>query len=72
MKKFLYTILFTLLVTLPSFAQNDPGFGDEGGGDAQTNPTGVPINQNLEIVLILGIVLGAYFVYNNRKSLSKN
>jgi hypothetical protein len=72
MKKFLYTLLFTILVTLPTFAQTDPGFGGEGDGDAQTSPTDVPISDNIEWVVLIGIFLGAYFVYNNRKSLSKN
>lgn len=72
MKKFLYTLLFTTLITLPSFAQ-DPGFGSEGDGDAQTSPNNVlPISDNIEWVLLVGVLLGAYFVYNNRKSLSKN
>lgn len=71
MKKFLYTLLFTTLVTLPTFAQ-DPGFGEGNGGDAQTSPNDVPIDQNLGIVLIMGVFLGGYFLYNNRKTLSKN
>ncbi len=70
MKKLLYTSLFTVLVTLPTFAQ-DPGFGGEGDGDAQTSPTEVPISDNIEWVLVFAIFLGAYFVYNKR-SLSKN
>lgn len=72
MKKFLYTLLFAILVTLPSFAQNDPGFGEGGDGDAQTNPTDVPIDENIQLALLSSVLLGAYFVYNNRKSLSKN
>lgn len=71
MKKFLYTLLFTTLVTLPTFAQ-DPGFGGEGDGDAQTSPTDVPISSNIEWVVLAGLLLGAYFVYNNKKSLTKN
>jgi hypothetical protein len=71
MKKFLYTLLFTTLVTLPTFAQ-DPGFGGEGDGDAQTSPTEVPISANIEWVVLAGLLLGAYFVYNNKKSLTKN
>jgi hypothetical protein len=71
MKKFLYTLLFTTLVTLPTFAQ-DPGFGGEGDGDAQTSPTEVPISANIEWVVLAGLLLGAYFVYNNKKSLAKN
>ncbi|WP_288982500.1 hypothetical protein [uncultured Flavobacterium sp.] len=71
MKKFLYTILFITLVSLPSFAQ-DPGFGNEGDGDAQTSPETVPIDENIQLALLSSVLLGAYFVYNNRKSLSKN
>jgi hypothetical protein len=71
MKKLLYTLLFTTLVTLPTFAQ-DPGFGGEGDGDAQTSPTEVPISANIEWVVLAGLLLGAYFVYNNKKSLAKN
>lgn len=71
MKKFLYTLLFTTLVKLPTFAQ-DPGFGGEGDGDAQTSPQNVPISDNIEWVLLAGVLLGAYFVFNNKKSLSKN
>lgn len=71
MKKFLYTILFITLVSFPSFAQ-DPGFGGEGDGDAQTSPETVPVSSNIEWVVLAGVLLGAYFVYNNKKSLSKN
>jgi hypothetical protein len=71
MKKFLYTLLFTTLITLPTFAQ-DPGFGSEGDGDAQTSPEGLPISDNIEWVLLAGVLLGAYFVFNNKKGLSKN
>lgn len=72
MKKFLYTLIFSTLFGIYSFAQNDPGFGSEGNGDAQTSPTDVPIDQSLGIVLIMGVFLGGYFLYNNRKTLSKN
>ena len=71
MKKFLYTLMFSILFASYSFAQ-DPGFGGEGDGDAQTSPTDVPIDQNLGIVLIMGVFLGGYFLSKNRKTLSKN
>jgi len=74
MKKFIYTLFFFVLFSFSSFSQNEggPGFGDEGGGDAQTNPEIVPISDNIEWVLLAGLLLGAYFVYNNKKSLAKN
>lgn len=79
MKKYIYTLFFFALFSFNSFSQanpsdNGPGFGEEGSGDAQTNPTptDIPISQNIDLVLLSGVLLGAYFVYNNRKGLSKN
>lgn len=63
--------MFSILFASYSFAQ-DPGFGNEGDGDAQTSPETVPIDENIQLALLSSVLLGAYFVYNNRKSLSKN
>lgn len=77
MKKFIYTSFFFVLFSFCSFSQNPsdnggPGFGDEGSGDAQTNPEIVPISEDIQWLVLAGVLLGAYFVYNNRKSFSNN
>lgn len=81
MKKFIYTSFFFVLFSFCSFSQNPsdnggPGFGDEFGGDAQTNPDQVqaPIDQGLELLLISALFLGAFVSvsYKNKKIMSKN
>lgn len=67
MKK-LILLFFLLLTPFVSVFSQDPGFGDEGGGDAQTAPP-APINKNLKEGILIGIVIAGYFFYaKNRKA----
>lgn len=69
LKNIFFTILF--LFSVSSFAQDefDPGFGDEGGGDAADAP-GAPIN-GLELpLLITGILTSIYFIKKKENQLN--
>jgi hypothetical protein len=64
MKKFI--LLFLLLTPFVTVFSQDPGFGDEGGGDAQTAPP-APINKNLNEGILIGIVIAGYFFMQKRE-----
>ncbi|WP_445715202.1 hypothetical protein [Flavobacterium sp.] len=65
MKKLLYIFIFTILGITNAQAQ-DPGFGDEGGGDAQDAPT-TPINNIILPLLITGIITSIYYIKKKEK-----
>lgn len=44
----------------------NPGFGTEGGGDAQTAPV-TPISNNLKLGMVAGLLLAGYFFYKKKK-----
>lgn len=71
MKKIIYIILLTTIGTNFVQAQVDPGFGEEGGGDAQTAPT-APIDNLLLPLLITGIITTIYFVRKKERQLKQN
>lgn len=55
---------------VPVFIPQDggtPGFGTEGGGDAQTAPV-YPISNELILGLTAGILLAGYFFYKKKKT----
>lgn len=67
MKKLIYIIVLATIGTTNLYAQ-DPGFGDEGGGDAQDAPN-APIN-GLEVpLLITGIVVAIVLLRKKEKHL---
>ena len=61
MKKLIYFLLLSTISTTSSFAQGDPGFGDEGGGDGQDAPV-APIDSLLIPLLVTGILTSIYFI----------
>ena len=60
LKHFLFFFFFTFSTII--FAQDgeDPGFGDEGGGDAADAPA-APINDLTYPLLITGVAASIYF-----------
>lgn len=66
MKKLI--LIFFLLLTpfLSVFSQTDPGFGDEGSGDAGTAPP-APINKHINEGILVGILVAGYFFVQKRK-----
>ncbi|WP_445712808.1 hypothetical protein [Flavobacterium sp.] len=67
MKKIIYIVLLSTIGTAPLHAQ-DPGFGDEGGGDAQDAPV-TPINELIIPLLITGILTSIYFIKKRESQL---
>jgi hypothetical protein len=66
------TALLLILILSPFcclFAQDeDPGFGDDGGGDAGNAPN-TPINENITLGLLTGVLIaGYYFVYKRKEN----
>ena len=70
MKKIIYIILLSTFGTTNLFAQ-DPGFGEEGGGDAQDAPV-APIDNLLLPLLVTGILTTIYFVRKKERQLKQN
>lgn len=67
MKKIAVLLILLISPFFPIFAQDeDPGFGDDGGGDAGNAP-GAPINENLTLGLVAGVLIGGYFFIYKRK-----
>lgn len=66
MKTIQNKIVLSLLLTLGSltriFAQEDPGFGNEDGGD----PGAAPINDWLPLLLLVGIALAFYYIHKRK------
>ena len=71
LKNIFFTILF--LFSVSSFAQDeyDPGFGDEGDGDAADAP-GMPIDDLIIPLLFTGILTTIYFVNKKERQLKQN
>ena len=67
MKKLLYIFIFTILV-LTNVQAQDPGFGDEGGGDAQDAPQ-TPIDGITIPLLITGITVAIVLLRKKEKHL---
>lgn len=66
-KGILIALLFSVSLGTLS-AQDDGGFGDEGGGNAADAPAAVPINKNLTLRILSGVLLaGYYFVFKQKK-----
>lgn len=65
MKKAIYFIVLFTIATTSLYAQ-DPGFGDEGGGDGQDAPV-TPINNIILPLLITGIITSIYFIKRKEK-----
>jgi hypothetical protein len=62
-------LLFLSVLLNPVQAQGDPGFGEEGDGDAALAPTNAPINENLTLGLLTGVLIaGYYFVYKRKEN----
>lgn len=62
----IYTIIFTLLFSLASFA--DPGdFGDTGDPDPLDQPAAAPINDYLWVLVLVGLV----YIFYKYQSYSK-
>jgi len=66
------TALLLMLLLTPFcclLAQDeDPGFEDDGGGDAGNTPN-APINENLTLGLVTGVLIaGYYFVYKRKEN----
>lgn len=60
MKKAIYLFALLTFATTSLYAQ-DPGFGDEGGGDGQDAPV-TPINNIILPLLITGIITSFYYL----------
>lgn len=73
MKKIFYTLLITVMTLSNLYSQtaNDPGFGDEGGGDGQDAP-GAPINDYLNHAILLGIMIGGYYLVTKKEKNTVN
>lgn len=67
MKKIFYTLLITVMTLSNLYSQNDPGFGDEGGGDGQDAP-GAPIDDYLNHAILLGIMIGGYYLVTKKNT----
>jgi hypothetical protein len=62
-------LLFLSVLLNPLQAQDDPGFGDEGGGNAAEGPAATPINENLTLGLLTGVLIaGYYFIYKRKET----
>lgn len=68
MKKLIYILLFSISGITNLHAQ-DPGFGDEGGGDAQDAPR-TPIDDIIIPLLITGILTSIYFIKKKKNQLN--
>jgi hypothetical protein len=69
MKKIIYFLLLSTISSTGLYAQGDPGFGDEGGGDGQDAPV-APINGLLIPLLVTGILTSIYFIRKKEKQLN--
>ena len=67
MKKLIYILLFSTF-GITNLQAQDPGFGDEGGGDAQDLPQ-TPINNIVIPLLITGILTSIYFIKKKENQL---
>ena len=69
MKKIFFTLLITVMTLSNVYSQtaNDPGFGDEGGGDAQDAP-GAPIDDYLNHAILFGIMIGGYYLVSKKNT----
>ena len=65
MKKAIYLFALLTFATTSLYAQ-DPGFGDEGGGDGQDAPV-TPINKIILPLLITGIITSFYYLKKKEK-----
>ena len=70
MKKAIYLIVLFTIATTSLHAQ-DPGFGDEGVGDAQDAP-GAPIDGITLPLLITGITVAVILIRKKEKHLKTN
>ncbi len=68
MKKTIYILALLALATTSLYAQ-DPGFGDEGGGDGQDAPV-TPINDIILPLLITGILTSIYYIRKKENQLN--
>jgi hypothetical protein len=70
LKNIFIAVLF--LFSVSSLAQDefDPGFGDEGGGDAADAP-GAPIDNIVLPLLVTGILTTIYFVRKKERHLKQ-
>jgi hypothetical protein len=70
LKNIFIAVLF--LFSVSSLAQDefDPGFGDEGGGDAADAP-GAPIDNIVLPLLVTGILTTIYFVHKKERHLKQ-
>lgn len=64
-------LLFFLILSTAAIAQDefDPGFGEEGGGDAADAPN-APINSTVIPLLITGILTSIYFIKKKKNQLN--
>lgn len=58
-------ILFLLLSPFINIYAQDPGFGEEGGGEAQTAP--VPIDKDVQNGIYAGILIAGFFFYSRKR-----
>ena len=63
LKHFLFIFFVTFSTIIFAQDGDDPGFGDEGGGDAADKPTApaAPINDLTYPLLITGVAASIYF-----------
>ena len=66
-KKALLTTALLLVALTNVQAQDDAGFGDEGSGDPALAPAATPINENLTLGLVAGVLIAGYFFLYKRK-----
>ena len=67
MKKIVLILLLSIAPLTNLYAQ-DPGFGDEGGGDAQDGPV-APISDNITEAMAAGILIAGYFFLKRKKAI---
>lgn len=67
MKKLIYILLFSTF-GITNLQAQDPGFGDEGGGDAQDAPN-APIDGILIPLFISGLLLSIYVLRKKENQL---
>ena len=67
MKKAIYLFALLTFATTSLYAQ-DPGFGEEGGGDGQ-DAAPAPINNIVIPLLVTGILTSIYFIKKKEKQL---
>ncbi|WP_146739574.1 hypothetical protein [Flavobacterium aciduliphilum] len=58
-------MLLLLAPFVNSYSQ-DPGFGDEGGGDAQDAPV-APIANHVNEGMMVGVFIAGYFLYLRKR-----